>query len=495
MTFEAREVSRQLGQPVNLYYFRYGEDPDSYYAYTDAEEQIEVDGISAAATFKRSIYVVISTSMNATALNTAKDSVIALLDEIDTKILAGRPIDVGVAAVSSLGVTTSEFIDASTGNIVTLKAFVAALTDGGDPDYSTCAEQIEAWFTGTVGDAAITRRIGVMVGAGEAASESDSRAAEVVLEEVYDRYTPEGAFTVEAGTSVDLFAVSLADPETKHLAVFDNTPEDGGVPVVPETEITLLSRHLSAWVFPEVVFAPVPASRGAITVQGDLDKSAMEIELSVETEIATLYKFSNPGRPVMVMIRQGHLTDEDLHFPVVYVGRIINVARRGKRAVLSCESVATSMRRTGLRRTYQYGCPHVLYSQGNFMCNADKTAAQHAGIVSAISGATITLTAGWNGSNAANKFNNGLVEWNDAEGNRQYRAIYRVDSNVLTLNAPVYDVEVTDTVQVYLGCNHQRSDCTDLHVTTGTSDPNTPNYGGQPWIPFENPIGFKNMYN
>lgn len=49
MTYAARETSRTKAVPISLLFFRYGEDPDQYYAYTDADDDIvhsDGDGLS-----------------------------------------------------------------------------------------------------------------------------------------------------------------------------------------------------------------------------------------------------------------------------------------------------------------------------------------------------------------------------------------------------------------------------------------------------------------
>jgi hypothetical protein len=40
MTFDALESSRALGRPLSLYFFRYGDTDDAYFAYTDAEKGV-----------------------------------------------------------------------------------------------------------------------------------------------------------------------------------------------------------------------------------------------------------------------------------------------------------------------------------------------------------------------------------------------------------------------------------------------------------------------
>lgn len=46
MTYSATEASRQQGLPVNLFLMRYGTSEQSYFAYTDAEQEVVDDGIT-----------------------------------------------------------------------------------------------------------------------------------------------------------------------------------------------------------------------------------------------------------------------------------------------------------------------------------------------------------------------------------------------------------------------------------------------------------------
>lgn len=46
MSFENYEESRDDGEPVDLYLFRYGTTANAYYAYTDAEQPITIEGVT-----------------------------------------------------------------------------------------------------------------------------------------------------------------------------------------------------------------------------------------------------------------------------------------------------------------------------------------------------------------------------------------------------------------------------------------------------------------
>lgn len=238
-----------------------------------------------------------------------------------------------------------------------------------------------------------------------------------------------------------------------------------------------------------VTYAPVPIERDNFSADGTLDKSAIKINTDIGAEIAEIFRVYPPAYVVSLIIRQGHLGDPDNEFLVVWAGRIVAAHREGGEAVLSGEPVSTSMRRPGPRRPYQYGCPHQLYGPS---CLADKASKTLSATVASVAGATVTLTAGWNGAFAGAKFLGGLFEWVNDDGLTDRRTILRVATNTLSLSGIAKGVAAADVVSVVLGCNHKAyaedgGDCQPLHD-------NILNYGGDRWIPLKNPIGTFNNY-
>lgn len=243
--------------------------------------------------------------------------------------------------------------------------------------------------------------------------------------------------------------------------------------------------------FDGVAYQPFAIMRGSIATQGTLDKATLDIQLPTESGLVELFRLYAPTRVVTVIVRQGHVTDPGNDWPAIWVGRIINISRTGNQAVVSCEPVSTSMRRPGLRRHYQYGCMHALYGP---QCKADRSAATTSSTVSSIAGNVVTLPAGWNGARLAAKYAGGLLEWTTPEGNTEIRTIMRVVGNALTINGLPVGLAPATAVLVSLGCNHQMDDCQNLFVETGTGNSNILNYGGEPWIPTVNPIGYNNQF-
>lgn len=232
-------------------------------------------------------------------------------------------------------------------------------------------------------------------------------------------------------------------------------------------------------------FVPAPVNRDAVTSSGTLDKATIKVSLDADSPVAELFRVYPPTQPVTLVIYHGHVGDPDEEFLVTWTGRVTSCTWEDSEANLTCEPVSTSMQRTGLRRHWQYGCPHALYQgDANGGCRASKAAATQNTTVSAVSGSIVTLPAGWNGTRDKAKFVNGLVEWTAPGGGIERRPILKVNTaaNVITIGGQIVGMAAGNPLKVILGCNHQMTDCADLHF-------NINDFGGQPWIPTKSPFG------
>jgi len=247
--------------------------------------------------------------------------------------------------------------------------------------------------------------------------------------------------------------------------------------------------HTEELTVDSVTYTPVPIERGNLDANGTLDRSAIKINTDIGTALAEIFRVYPPAYVVSLIIRQGHIGDPDSEFLVIWAGRIVAAHREGGELALSGEPVSTSLRRPGLRRHYQYGCPHQLYGP---QCQADKPSKTVSATVASVAGATVTLDSGWEGAFDPAKFLGGLFEWVNGDGLTDRRTILRVTGDTLSLSGIAKDVNPSDTVDVVVGCNHKAyaedgGDCQPLHD-------NILNYGGDRWIPVKNPIGTYNNY-
>lgn len=227
------------------------------------------------------------------------------------------------------------------------------------------------------------------------------------------------------------------------------------------------------------IFYPTIIARGDINSAGTTDKSTLEVEMPTADPVAELFRVYPPSFPVGLQIWQGHATTKT--FALQWSGKVLSCSRAGLQASLTCEPSSISMQRIGLRRNYQYMCPHVLYGA---QCKANKAAATVSLQVAVVSGRLLTLT----GLLAnAGEYAGGLLEWeNTTTELKEYRTILSTATvagkTVLTISAVARGVPTTPTVKASKGCAHTLQACNSVHN-------NAPNYGGQPFIPTKNPLG------
>ena len=234
-----------------------------------------------------------------------------------------------------------------------------------------------------------------------------------------------------------------------------------------------------------VTFEPWPIKHGRITSNGTLDKSDLSVTMAAGSELDPLFVAYPPSKVVNLTIFEGHVgSDPTLsNFPAIWIGRVSGMTFEKSERIISCQPISTTLRRPGLRRNYQVGCPHVLYGE---QCRAIKAAATYTRTATAVSGQRVTIdTAIDLGENQ--QIAGGLLEWTNAQNGRlEIRTIARVEGRVLVLRGLVRGLDGGATVRISRGCNHQMGGC------RGFS--NILNYGGQPFIPRENPLSSKNQF-
>ena len=223
-------------------------------------------------------------------------------------------------------------------------------------------------------------------------------------------------------------------------------------------------------------------THGDISTTGTLDKSTTDLMTPKTNELFELFRVYPPSYRVQLTIMKGHYGDPANEVKTIWSGRILNMQVRGSECTFSCEPIVTTMKRLGLRRNWQYGCPHPLYLGG---CFANKNAVKRTATVAAISGADLTLATDWNGSIPVDKYIGGFIEIPAATVSA--RTILRVAGNVLTIAGSMSGLSTGATVAIYPGCAHNMEDCKGVHN-------NIVNFGGQPWIPTDNPVGSKNNF-
>lgn len=249
-----------------------------------------------------------------------------------------------------------------------------------------------------------------------------------------------------------------------------------------DSDVYAYTDHEAAIVHQGITYAPVPIERGAFSSSGSLDKQSLEIAMAGDSEVAELFRVYPPPQVVALTIFQGHVTDPENEYLAIWVGRVLTCAWRETEVALQCEPARTQLRRVGLRRHYQYMCPHVLYGS---QCRASEAAATQQARVAGVSGRFLTLE-----SAPANPdhFVGGIVRWRDAVERVNARAILAVAGEVLTLGGIPQELAVGAAVEVLYGCGHTLEACRDVHD-------NVANFGGHPYIPTKNPLGIYGAFS
>ena len=236
-----------------------------------------------------------------------------------------------------------------------------------------------------------------------------------------------------------------------------------------------------------VTYRSIPFDRDNIKSSGSLDNSDVTLRCPADSELANLFKVFPPDHEVSIILRQGHIGDPDNEFVVIWTGRIMSPSFNGNECSFNCQPVSTAMRRAGLRRHWQYSCPHALYGSE---CEADQNAATSATTLVSATANSVTLPSDWATPPRKSKYVGGMVIWTGAGALMQRRMVLRVIGDTLVLSGLVRDLVPGQEVKVVLGCNHRAGlddDCIQLHN-------NILNYGGDPWIPTKNPLSQVNNF-
>ncbi|ATN93315.1 FAD/FMN-containing dehydrogenase [Marinobacter phage PS6] len=228
-----------------------------------------------------------------------------------------------------------------------------------------------------------------------------------------------------------------------------------------------------------LTFRAVPIDRGNVEISTDDTTASFTVNCALDLEFLELFRVSPPSGLVTLKCERYDLESETV-VEVIFKGRIINVGiAEGEGQVnVSCESSSQAIRRMGLRRHYQYGCPHMLYGAD---CGVDRGQFVTVGPASNITGGTIDMTA------VAGKddgyYAGGYIEYTHSTLNTTER-IAVSDSTGITLTLFSFPVGLSagDEVRAYAGCDRVLATCDQKFN-------NAENYGGMPFIPTKNPFG------
>lgn len=237
-------------------------------------------------------------------------------------------------------------------------------------------------------------------------------------------------------------------------------------------------------VFSGKTYFSVPCSHAEIEQQLSGDKFNLPVTFPHDIPFGEIFRVQPPSEIVSMTILVKN-SDEADEYVVLWKGRIVNLDWKYPWVELITESIASSMKRVGLRRRYSVPCTHPLYSA---KCGVVRTDYRTSGVVVGIDGLDVTVVAAINLID--NFYAGGIAIWgNNISPNIERRMIFASNgtTGVLTLtNSPV-GLTVGQAIDIYPGCDHSISTC------SGKFN-NSDNYGGMPYIPLTNPFAGTTLY-
>lgn len=228
----------------------------------------------------------------------------------------------------------------------------------------------------------------------------------------------------------------------------------------------------------------IPIEDDGVNQTGESTSDALSIRTTTKIQVAKLYMTYPPSTPVTVQVLEAQEGDEDEEMRVLYVGEITqcDVPQPG-RAVFTCETLAASMAREGLRLGWQRSCPYALYDQRT--CKASRSEFEVNGTVASIDSNTVEIPE--LAAYPSGKFSGGFVEWTDPIRGVESRGIESHDGAFILMFGTSDGLLVAMDVRVFPGCARTTEACATFN--------NLDNYGGSPSLQGKSPFDGKPVFN
>jgi uncharacterized phage protein (TIGR02218 family) len=225
----------------------------------------------------------------------------------------------------------------------------------------------------------------------------------------------------------------------------------------------------AAVVYQTETYEPRPLKRGAFRQTSELNKATLEINAPRDLPLVA-DAFASPlvGVIALTIYRQHRGDGETVTW---WKGRVAGIRASGGETTITCEPLATALKRIGLRRPAQRQCPHALYDAG---CTVSQAAFSATGTLVSLTGATVTAGAfatkpdGW--------WVGGKIILNGVP-----RFVIGHAGDTVAISAPVPGLPQNATFTVYAGCDRTPATC-------DSKFGNILNFGGAPWFPIKNPF-------
>lgn len=223
-------------------------------------------------------------------------------------------------------------------------------------------------------------------------------------------------------------------------------------------------------------YTPAYIGRERIGHNAQMTVSRLQINVDKLQDEVKSYLTAAPLDETWVRVIRVFRDQDPTEAMIYFIGTLSKLRVKGRGATLECEGLEKFMGQGVPRLRYQRLCGLSLYGP---QCGVTKATYEQSVPLSAIGSDLVTLTGTNFGLHADDYFTYGWVEWS---GYRRMIVSHTGTSVILRHYIP--DLEDTDTVLAYAGCNKSLEACRDKFSNLGGS---LDSYFGFPYIPYDNP--------
>ena len=222
-------------------------------------------------------------------------------------------------------------------------------------------------------------------------------------------------------------------------------------------------------------YAPLAISDDGIRQTGQSSADNLKITAPADFDVAVLYRHTPPGHQMSVAIFARHYGIDD--FVTIWAGEVLACSwPEADRCELTCSPLTARMDKTGLRLSWERGCPHVLYSHA---CGVSREQYRMDLTVQNMDGAALGCDLA--AAQPDGTFTAGLIEWQTRGGWVERRTIEAHAGRVLRLLGGTSGISVGQAIRAYPGCRQTVESCKRFG--------NLLNYGGVPHLCGVSPYG------
>lgn len=257
-----------------------------------------------------------------------------------------------------------------------------------------------------------------------------------------------------------------------------------GIATGKPIRLYLFERGLLKWryctadrdvVYDSGTWVHVALSDDGIRQTGEASADRVKLVGPADLPVAMQFRVAAPTSEMAVTIIDFHYGDTLGR--VRFIGSITDVSwPEQDRCEITLASISESMDQTGLRLTWQRGCPHTVY---DMQCLAEKTSKKLLTTLTAVTATTIESAA--LAAQADGYWSGGYIEWDSGSGVLERRGLNQHTGASVQVMGLTYGLAVGLAVAFFPGCDGTIATCDQKFS-------NKENFGGIPHLSGKSPF-------